>query len=66
MDDIFAYIEENKDRFVKELQRLMRQPSVSFDHDDCRKAANLLREQMIDAGITDTELTELPDHPRIV
>ena len=58
MEDVFTYIDANKDRFIAELQRLMRQSSVSFNHDDCRKAAELLREQMVTAGISDTSLTE--------
>ena len=66
MEDVFTYIDENKDRFIAELQRLMQQPSVSFDHDNCRKAADLLLEQMVTAGISDTSLSEIPDHPPVV
>jgi len=66
MEEVFAYIDANKDRYVAELQHLIRQPSVSFDFDDCRKAAELLREQMVNSGIEDTILFELPKFPPVV
>lgn len=51
MHDVFAYIDAHRDRFVEELCRLLRQPSISAQDAGVAECAELLRELMSAAGI---------------
>jgi acetylornithine deacetylase/succinyl-diaminopimelate desuccinylase-like protein len=50
MDDVFAYVESNRARFVDELCALLRQPSISTQDTGVRECADLVRRFMADAG----------------
>jgi len=51
MQDIYAYIDQNRDRFLAELFLLLRQPSVSAQSQGVADCAELLKRQMDDIGI---------------
>ncbi len=60
------YIESNQQRFLDELFDLLRIPSVSADSRhkaDVRKAAEYLKNKLIEAGVDKAELHETPGHP---
>ena len=60
------YIDENKDRFLKELFDLIRIPSVSTDDDRKDKmteAASFVAKKLKKAGADITELIPTPKHP---
>jgi acetylornithine deacetylase/succinyl-diaminopimelate desuccinylase-like protein len=60
------YIEGNKQRFLDELFDLLRIPSVSADSKykaDVRKAAEFVKDQLLQAGVDKAELCETPGHP---
>jgi acetylornithine deacetylase/succinyl-diaminopimelate desuccinylase-like protein len=50
MDDVFAYVESNRVRFVEELCALLRQPSISTQDTGVRECAELVRRFMTEAG----------------
>ena len=50
MDDVFAYVESNRARFVDELCTLLRQPSISTQDTGVRECADLVRRFMAEAG----------------
>jgi acetylornithine deacetylase/succinyl-diaminopimelate desuccinylase-like protein len=63
---INSYIEENKDRFLNELLELLRIPSISADakyKNDVLRAAEAIKEKLLAAGATQTELCHTPGHP---
>jgi acetylornithine deacetylase/succinyl-diaminopimelate desuccinylase-like protein len=60
------YIEKNKDRFLSELFEWLRIPSISADSRrklDVRKAAEFLREKLLNAGADKVEICETKGHP---
>lgn len=68
IESVEAYLQQNSERFVSELSELLRIPSVSGDSAfkrDVRRAAQLVEQQMRQAGMT-TELVETPGHPIVV
>jgi acetylornithine deacetylase/succinyl-diaminopimelate desuccinylase-like protein len=63
---ITSYIDRNKQQFLDELFDLLRVPSVSADPkfaNDVRKAAEMVRDSLIDAGCDNAELIETEGHP---
>lgn len=52
--DVLAYIEENADRFVADLQELCRQPSVSTTGVGVREMSVLLRDRVTRSGLEAT------------
>jgi acetylornithine deacetylase/succinyl-diaminopimelate desuccinylase-like protein len=66
MDQIKNYIESNKDRFLDELIDLLKIPSISADskyNDDVRKAAEVVKQRLIEAGVDVAEIKETAGHP---
>jgi acetylornithine deacetylase/succinyl-diaminopimelate desuccinylase-like protein len=60
------YIEKNRDRFLNELLDLLRIPSVSADSKfkgDMIRAAEYVRESIINAGADKAEIYQTPGHP---
>jgi acetylornithine deacetylase/succinyl-diaminopimelate desuccinylase-like protein len=51
MDDIFAYVEQNRQRFVDELCALLRQPSVATEGRGVGECAELVRRAMAEVGV---------------
>jgi len=63
------YLEAGKQRFLDELLELLRIPSISADSKhkgDVAKAANYVKERMIEAGIENVEVCETPGHPIVL
>lgn len=61
-----AYIEQNKQRFLDELLELLRIPSISADSqykDDVHKAANYIKQKLIDAGVDKAEICPTAGYP---
>ncbi|MFA0961856.1 dipeptidase [Roseivirga sp. BDSF3-8] len=64
--DTKSYIESNRQRFIDELFDLLRIPSVSADSKfkaDVRRAAEWVREKILEAGADSAELHETKGHP---
>ncbi len=60
------YIKDNKDRFLNELIELLKIPSVSADSKfkgDVRKAAEFIKDKLMDAGADSAEIVETAGHP---
>ncbi len=60
------YISANKDRFVGELTDLLKIPSIStLDENkaDMLKAANFIKDRLMDAGVSGVKIYETPGHP---
>lgn len=51
MEEVFRYIDTHRDRFVAELCRLLRQPSISAQKVGVRECAELLRQMLGEAGV---------------
>ncbi|MBS0010688.1 MAG: dipeptidase [Bacteroidales bacterium] len=69
MDTIKAYIEKNKDRFLEELFELIRIPSVSAkeeNREDMMRAAEYLKESLLEAGAGKAVIYETEGHPILV
>lgn len=61
-----AYIEQNKQRFLDELLELLRIPSISADSqykDDVHKAADYIKQKLIDAGVDKAEICPTAGYP---
>ena len=66
MDTIKNYVQENKERFIKELIELLRIPSVSADSayaHDVIETANAVKESLKKAGCNKVEICETPGYP---
>jgi acetylornithine deacetylase/succinyl-diaminopimelate desuccinylase-like protein len=69
MESIKTYIEENRDRFLEELFDLIRIPSVSAkeeNKDDMMRAAEYLKQSLLDAGADEAEIYPTEGHPILV
>lgn len=51
MDDVFAYVEQHRRRFIDELCQLLRQPSISAQDVGITECADLVRRLMSQAGL---------------
>jgi acetylornithine deacetylase/succinyl-diaminopimelate desuccinylase-like protein len=51
MEQIFRYVDQNRERFLKELFVLLRQPSISAQNQGVTECAQLLKQQMEAIGI---------------
>ncbi len=61
-----SYIDQNKDRFITELIDLLKIPSVSTDasfKDDVNKAAEFVKDKLLEAGADSAEVMETPGNP---
>ncbi len=66
MTDTKKYLESNKDKFLDELIELLKIPSVSTDpsfKDDILKAADFLKNKLIEAGADNVEVCETGGYP---
>ncbi len=60
------YIEKNKERFLEELMNLLRIPSISADKkykEDVFKAADFLKEKLVEAGADKVEICQTAGYP---
>lgn len=65
-NEINAYIQSNKDRFLNELLELLRIPSVSADpkyKNDVLKTADAVKEKLIAAGADNVEVCQTAGYP---
>ena len=61
-----AYLEANKERFLEELFELLRIPSISTDPShapDLIKAANYVKEKLVEAGVDKAEICQTKGYP---
>lgn len=65
MQDIYDWIDANADECVRDLQRLVRQPSISAQDIGLRECAALVREMMHDDGLP-ADFHELAEGPPVV
>jgi acetylornithine deacetylase/succinyl-diaminopimelate desuccinylase-like protein len=66
MKDLQQYIDQNQDRFLKELFELIRIPSVSSQEshkDDMYKAAEWIKQQLLADGADEAQVMETEGHP---
>lgn len=66
MEDIKKYIEDNKQRFLDELFEIIRIPSISSEKehkDDMQKAADHLKQKLLDAGAEKAEVMPSDGNP---
>ena len=66
MDSALRYADEHQDRFVGELEELLRIPSISTDSeyaDDVQQAANWLASHLRSIGLGEVEVCETDGHP---
>jgi len=66
MDELNAYIEGNKERYLEELQEFLRIPSISADPayaEDVKRAADWLAEKFRQAGVDKAEIVPTAGHP---
>jgi acetylornithine deacetylase/succinyl-diaminopimelate desuccinylase-like protein len=58
--EVLDYIDQNQERFLKDLERLVRQPSVAAKNEGMKECAELVARMMDEIGIK-AERLELPD-----
>ena len=62
---IYAHIDQNIDAHVAEIQRWVRQPSVSAQNIGVQEMATLLREDLRQLGFAEAELVRTSGHPGV-
>lgn len=68
-NQVKEYLEEGKQRFLDELLELLRIPSISADSkhkEDVAKAAEYVKERMVEAGVDNVEVCKTPGHPIVL
>jgi len=66
MQDIYKWIEDHHDEQVAELQTLLRQPSISAQNIGLDECAELLKDQMLENGISNVRRIPVKDGPDLV
>jgi acetylornithine deacetylase/succinyl-diaminopimelate desuccinylase-like protein len=66
MRDVYDYIDANAGRAVRDLQALLRQPSISAQNIGLPECARLLRDQLVAYGIDDTRIMPTNGGPEVV
>ena len=66
MQDIYKWIEDHHDEQVAELQTLLRQPSISAQNIGLDECAELLKNQMLENGISNVRRIPVEGGPDIV
>jgi acetylornithine deacetylase/succinyl-diaminopimelate desuccinylase-like protein len=64
-DSVYQHIDENLDDHIAEIQRWIRQPSVSAQNDGIQEMAELLRDDLTAMGFQEAELVETDGHPGV-
>jgi len=64
-DDVYAHIDANIERHVADIQRWIRQPSVSAQNVGIQQMAELLRDDLKALGFQETELVPTSGHPGV-
>ena len=63
LDKIYEYIDSNSQRFINDLARLVRQPSVSARKEGLEECAEIVEEMMKEAGISTRVIPEEEGNP---
>lgn len=63
--EVYARIDADLDRHIAELQRWVRQRSISAQDDGIREMAELVAQDLRDLGFVDVALVETPGHPGV-
>ena len=63
VEDVFSYIDNNKDKYVKLVERLVSQPSVSATGDGINECADLVAEVLEEHGIRADKYTDHGGNP---
>lgn len=64
-DDIYAHIEKNIDAHIANMQRWIRQPSISSQNVGIMEMATMLRDDLADIGFEEAELVPTDGHPGV-
>ena len=64
-DAVYAHIEQNLDQHIANIQRWIRQPSVSAQNDGIGAMAAMLRDDLAALGFQEAELVETDGHPGV-
>ena len=65
MKEVYRYIDDNADRFIEDLRRLCRQPSVSARHEGIEECAELIKTMMEDVGV-EANIISTEGHPVVL
>ncbi len=63
--EVYAHIDQNLDNHVAQLQRWIRQPSISAENNGVLDMAELLRQDLEDMGFSEAELVPTDGHPGV-
>ena len=66
MQDVIDYIRAHQEESVEDLRTLLRQPSISAQKIGLEPCARLLRDLMVEDGITDTQILPTDGGPEVV
>ena len=64
-DAIYAYVDEHFEQHLANLQRWLRQPSVSAQNDGIQEMAELLRGDLEELGFEETAVVPTDGHPGV-
>ena len=64
-DAIYAYVDEHFEQHLANLQRWLRQPSVSAQNDGIQEMAEMLRGDLEDLGFAETAVVPTDGHPGV-
>jgi acetylornithine deacetylase/succinyl-diaminopimelate desuccinylase-like protein len=64
-DAVYDHIDENLEQHIAEIQRWIRQPSVSAQNIGIQDMAMLLRDDLLSLGFAEAELVETDGHPGV-
>lgn len=62
---VYRHIDENLDEHIANIQRWIRQPSISAQNDGIREMAELLRDDLESLGFAEAELVPTEGHPGV-
>ena len=62
MKKIYQYIEENQEKYIQELMKLLAQPSISTRGEGMMECTQMLKDKMESIGI-ETQIMTTPGHP---
>jgi acetylornithine deacetylase/succinyl-diaminopimelate desuccinylase-like protein len=66
MENVLSYIDQNKDRYIKELTELLAIPSVSTNKEnvpDIERCARWVSDHMQNIGVENVQIISTPGHP---
>lgn len=69
MENVLTYIEGHKEQFLEELLEFLRIPSISADSkykEDVVKAAEFVKEKLLEAGVDKADLFKTEGHPIVL